>query len=287
MTKVLFIPPTWNSSRFREHYISSATTHGFTAMFFEGGITEAVLNQDSDIVLAQGISPDALSLVDDSWVVLDVENTYDVVDLFNAMHPELGAHWAATHGSAALAYGSWLVELGARLCSPHGDISWPDLQLSKVDSIELAQHSSSPQSNPLAFYQGLRLPLGTEWIWFPGMVGGANPVALEAGSWIELTGRAQHIVNGPNIFLPPGRWKATLSFSIDPEGSSPSLFCEWGGGAHEKPSRHFEIRRAGHYEISMECLLTVPDAVHFLLATQTALFSGKARIGELRVRRVG
>lgn len=287
MTQVLFIPPTWDSGRFRDHYVETAKASGVKAMFVSEGINAAVLKQGLDLVVAQSVSRDAGALVDDSWVVLDVENTYDVVDVFHAMHPELGMHWAATHGSAGLANGAWLVELGARLSSPHDAIIWPNLQLPAAEAVSLDRRRLPGKANPLAFYQGMRLPLGVEWTWTPCMLGGPNPEALEAGDWIELTGRAQHIVNGPNIFLPQGRWKATLSFSVDPDNSLPSLFCEWGGGAQKMSSCEFSIRRPGHYEIAMECELACPDAVHFLFATQTALFSGRARIGELRVRRVG
>lgn len=285
MTKLIFIPPSWDSTRYREHFTAEAEARGVEVVFLGAPVTPDDLANSKRLIIAQSVSAEIAPLVDDSWVVLHIENPQGVVDLFHTMHPEEGVRWAATHGSAGLAMSAWLLELGARPHRAHDLLSWADLDLPGTDEPGAPPTTSPLPDNPLTFYTGVSIPKDKAWTWAPGMLDGDDPSALAAARWIDITGSAHHIINGPYIFLPAGRWKATLTVSIDIESSNPTFVCQWGGAAHETSVCEVNIRHSGHYEITIESQLAWPDAVRFLFASKTALFSGRVRIGDLRIQR--
>lgn len=285
MSKVLFIPPSWDSLRYREHFAAEAEARGVEAVFVGEPLTLAHLTHPDKLVIAQSISAEIASQVDEDWIVLTMENPAGTADVFQSMHPDEGHLWAATHASAGLAMGGWLLELGARGHHASDDLAWPDLVLPGLVHMDVHEPPPLPTDTPLAVYDDIRIPVGKTWTWKAGVLGGENPAALRAGAWIDLTGHARHLVNGPHIFLPPGQWKAQLGVSIDIETSNPRFVCQWGGGAHATLVREIAVRHSGHYQVTMTTRLDWPDAVRFLFASKTALFSGRAKIGDLRVWR--
>ena len=65
-----------------------------------------------------------------------------------------------------------------------------------------------------------------------------------------LVGRRRLLLNGPNIFLPPGNWAFQAEISIDPPGRT-EILVEWGHG-HDVASLVAPISMAGRYELSLE-----------------------------------
>lgn len=90
---------------------------------------------------------------------------------------------------------------------------------------------------------------GTQWkpdvFLYPDIPSGEGV----AGS-LSLVGRRRLLFNGPNIFLPSGRWSFAAEFSIDPPGRT-ELVVEWGHG-YDVVSLVAPINVPGRYELQLE-----------------------------------
>lgn len=121
------------------------------------------------------------------------------------------------------------------------------------------------------------------WSWDMFEIGGSR-VSLERDRlFIDLTGRSRFLIYGPYVGLEPGRWTATLRFTIESRRSVPLAFY-WGSTPDEE-LLEIEILEPGVYEINITHTLSDPKAVEFRIYLQRAMFAGSMVLEGLSVKR--
>lgn len=102
---------------------------------------------------------------------------------------------------------------------------------------------------------------------------------------IDMTGRMRPMVHGPYIYLPAGRWRMDLDFTVDPEKAHAPLLFEWGSGA-EYSRIVTEIRFRGAYSISMDRIWTESESVQLRIWPAHPVFQGRFGFRGCRVTRL-
>lgn len=105
------------------------------------------------------------------------------------------------------------------------------------------------------------------------------------GARFDLTGRARILFDGPGIELPPGRWKALVTISVDTEGVRTPLRFDWGqDGRHEEFPVLFS--HPGVYRISLVSDFIASGQALLRLATPNGLFQGSVTLMDCMVEHV-
>lgn len=146
-------------------------------------------------------------------------------------------------------------------------------------------HPAAAES-PLALYDTLPVEAGTSASWAPHWFVYSDGYKLpHSPAWVDMTGRMRPLVFGPYIYLPAGRWRTDVSFSVDPERGHAPLLFEWGAGA-DYCRVMFEIRHPGTYGIHLDRIWPTPDSAQLRIWNAHPVFQGKIELQSCRVTRV-
>lgn len=91
---------------------------------------------------------------------------------------------------------------------------------------------------------------------------------------LDMTGGPRSFVHGPDMALPPGRWKVVARFSLDPAGSIHRFVAEWGL-SDDFSSFNLQTNRSGVFEITMAHEWTRPGTVELRIRLMEGCISGE------------
>lgn len=138
--------------------------------------------------------------------------------------------------------------------------------------------------SPLAIFDDLTP--GSSATWSPRWFAYTNGFeGSEDEPLIDLTGRMRPIVHGPYIHLPPGRWRAELRFTVDPERGHAPLLFEWGSGI-EFSRIMTEIHHPGTYGLSLDRIWLQGEASQLRIWPGHPVFQGRFGFKGCTVTRV-
>lgn len=156
---------------------------------------------------------------------------------------------------------------------------FPGLGSVEIDMAVVPPDREAP--SPLAMYGDFASGRVREVIWPVSLL--STPEARPGTDTpMSLMGRRRHLLVGPYLFLPPGRFKLTLEFVADVERLAPSLRFEWG--LTDDVAVHEEIINAsGQYRLEMVHSWDKPSAVALKVMVERATFGGWLSCGSCRV----
>ncbi|MGA0545365.1 hypothetical protein ACO2Q1_08830 [Brevundimonas sp. VNH65] len=197
---------------------------------------------------------------------------------------DLGPSEALYEGSLRLAAAELMLQNGADLIDMNdevvtlqglGDVSRPcEIAVSQLGS-----------DHPLALYKSAPLKTGDSIRWPPRVFSYPGLAAAPEDGRIELLGRRRMLFNGPNIFLPPGRWRLDAEFSINPPART-ELLIEWGFGEGAR-SLSVVIEHPGRYSVSLEQEWTRVAAADFRISLMIPALAGHLDFHGAVVTRIG
>lgn len=267
LTRRIFLPPSMQSGAILERVNALAAEQGRTATFIPGKADDTTpLDPSVDIAVYQELDFAALT-PDAEWTVAPPSALGSHVSFHKAMQPDQPDHWALTHGSAGAAGVQWLLDHGAQCLMPHG------LEDAASD------HPEPQNVGLLDSLYGTGAPvIGQSWDWREALIATSDAYRPDHEGWVNLTGRARHILSGPFMFLLPGRWRIEIEFDVDVETGVPRLAFQWGGAALEKTVFTTLLRKSGKYQVRLDAPVTRPDAAHCMVATDAAQLQGFLRL---------
>jgi hypothetical protein len=163
-------------------------------------------------------------------------------------------------------------------------LTFPTLGL--VERREEAPYRIHPSvsDSPLACFDDVR-PEGfanwsPRWFTYPDGYEGSDEEPQ-----IDMTGRMRPMVHGPSIYLPAGRWRVDLNFTVDPEKAHAPLLFEWGSGV-DFSRIVTEIRFRGAYSVGLDRIWDEPQPVQLRIWPAHPVFQGRFGFRGCRVTRV-
>ncbi len=269
---VIFIPPHLDTHAWATAIIGAAERAGHPCVFIGEPATPAMLADLDGIVLLQQISPELGGMISDAWIVIGVRSTDTVVDQYLAMHPDKDEAWASTHGSAGLAAAAWIVDNGGRYHLPAKVLDLGGGLVVRAPELPTPSRGRVPR---LGFYEDGPVPARNH-VW-RFRLEGFDADARQDGDWFDLTGRARAILSGPNVFLPPARWRLSATVELDPLGGAIELMTQWGGASLEKAKERMLVDTPGVYAFELEAELDRCDMAEWLVTLDRAHFKGRLR----------
>lgn len=91
---------------------------------------------------------------------------------------------------------------------------------------------------------------------------------------LDVSGMARTLILGPNLALPPGRWRVTASFAVDKLASTRTYLMEWGI-SEDSAEVAFSPGRAGVYKIEIEHSWRSAKPVELKLAIADSAVAGR------------
>ena len=272
LSPLVFVPASMQSGVLVERLHALAATQGLTSEFVaEKATDELIAAQTADVCIYQDLDFDLLH-PDARWSVALPDSMEDLIAIHKLLQPDQPDHWALTHGSSAAAGVHWLREHGAEV------IRFDDLTPAKID-VDLSASVAELES----LYAQWPLVPGQSWDWRAALIATSPAYTPDHEGWVNLTGRARHILAGPFIFLLPGIWKIDLDLEVDVETGSPRLAFQWGGAALEKTLFTTLLRKSGRYHVTLEARITRPDAAHCMVATDAAQLQGFLKLRDMKL----
>lgn len=140
----------------------------------------------------------------------------------------------------------------------------------------------------LDIYRSLPVTTGARASWATslfayGSYGSA--LALETDPLVDITGRARILVFGPQIALPPGKWKLKVVFLCDPDIGTTCLQMSWGYG-HDRQELWADIDARGEYVVEMTHEWSKVAESEFIIMSAQPHFSGAIKIVSIEVERL-
>ena len=172
----------------------------------------------------------------------------------------LGA--GAIHASEAIAEASMINDAVHITAADSGKPSialWPEFSVSlPVSSFEGFQSpEEAAWANAMLLYRNGPPVVGARARWEPPVFmydairADQRPAAWE----IDITGPVRHLVYGPYLTLPAGRWRTTLRFAVDEDAAAIRYRAEWGTRI-DHVSKTFSPVQPGVFEISLDYVFT-------------------------------
>lgn len=188
----------------------------------------------------------------------------------------LSEHDALYEASMRLATAWGLRERGAQVC-------WydePAIELPGLGRIEAPTGLAIPSKEWLTTSSALAMfdrgaamePKVVSWGQNLFLYPDRRPSEITDG-YHSLVGRRRLLLNGPNIFLPPGYWRFSAMLSIQPPGRT-ELLVEWGHG-HDVVSLTTPIGLAGRYELTLEKQWTEVQPADFRISLMIPALEGE------------
>lgn len=189
---------------------------------------------------------------------------------------DLSEHDALYEASMRLATAWGLRERGAQVCwFDEPAIELPGLgRIEALPSLAIPSPDWAMASPPLAMFdRGAAMePRVVSWGQEMFLYPDRRPSEITDG-YLSLVGRRRLLLNGPNIFLPPGYWRFSAELSIQPPGRT-ELLVEWGYG-HDVVSLTTPIGLAGRYEFSLEKQWTDVQPADFRISLMIPALEGE------------
>lgn len=278
----IFNPPSWRSGTLRQAIEVAAAAQDLTVRFAPERATDALLlSPQAQINIYQQLDFQSLTPAAAHWIVVPPPGSEDAIRLFQNLQPDLGRAWAVTHGSEGLAAALWLTEHGAALVPE--DCLWIGENPVGLTKLTPTDRSGAPE---LAAYACFHIPSGRSWSLDKSLLANSPGLITDSNGWHDLSGRARHLLIGPHIFLPEGKWRIDLEFDIDVEEGAPRLFVEWGGASLKRTGFTTIVRTSGTYQASLESLFNYPDAAQCLIATDAAQLQSRFRFRGCKLTRL-
>lgn len=201
---------------------------------------------------------------------------------FSTHSPSLIDRHAVFQSSIGLVVATHLLERDATLVEPRTR----ELNVPGVGLVEpMAMVDPVERRSPLGVYKSLPPQIGAVATW-PAELFSFSEAAFEPGEPdIDLTGRARIVVHGPYLHLPPGRWKATVQFTVEVLSQAPKLRVEWGS-APSFAAFETEVSESGVYELSLEHEWLAPGPAQVVVWLAQPIFEGRLIFGGCRVEKI-
>lgn len=103
---------------------------------------------------------------------------------------------------------------------------------------------------------------------------------------LDLTGRPRHLVSGPFIALPAGRWRATYRLTFDEKGGQLPFRLHWGR-FEQLETEDFVPGRRGMFEIAQEFTWAEAAPAEIRITQLEGAFDGRMTFAGIEVSRVG
>lgn len=233
---------------------------------------ERIANLTSDITVFHDIDFGQFTQGGARWTVVPASSLASYLGFHRAMQPDQPEYWVRSHASGAAMGVVWLEASGAQV------LRFADVPAGDTSSV-------SPESVKLLsdIFAEWPIPRGKSWDWRDAFIASSPEYKADQDGWVDLTGRARHILTGPYIFLPAGIWNVVMDFEVDVETGVPRFAFQLGGAALEKTLFTTLIRKSGRYQVSLDAKLDRPDAAHCMVATDAAQLQGFLRLGNLKL----
>lgn len=277
----LLLMPSHREAAWRGAIGVAAKERGWTVTKARGD--EAIRTPCPKIILVTDFQAVPLDAVD-AWVVVGGGDLEGV--LSSALERRPDQLEAQRFASVRLATASALIQTGAVVLDHEADVAdVPGLGLISPDvSAPNATPFSvdSAMAAPLAFYRHMPPPPGSSIVWPTSIFSYSLRREPTGGSPdIDLTGGARVLMHGPGFALPPGWWRVTVRFSVDPDEVAHLMF-EWGAaddttlyvGAFETP---------GYYELVLDHFWNEPAPAELKVSSERAHFMGRLVIEDCMV----
>ena len=139
----------------------------------------------------------------------------------------------------------------------------------------LPSGQQAPQDNwlALAVFEDLPVKVGGQATFAPGDFTYPDGDRTRGDGVIPLVGRRRLLLNGPNVWLPEGRWSFSARFALDPQDHA-ELFVEWGFGASTASYTQM-IEHPGTYEIVLEHVWPELAPADFRISMMTPALDGR------------
>ena len=220
------------------------------------------------------------------WIILG-SDPGEMLGRIRKAFPEWTHGEAVRHVSDRLATAAFLIDRGARLLDASATmVKIPGLEAIDLRPVESEQSLAEPAAG-LKMYDVLPVPTGSGAVWTPDLFRYTRGQQADGGEHrIDMTGRGRIVIHGPYLSLPPGLWRATATFDVDPEGIVAFLRFDWGVGV-EVVSEVAEITHPGRYSIVLERPWTTPGAAELRVWVSRPVFKGVFELIDCQVERIG
>lgn len=264
-------------NRWRQPLVDAANSAGVATI--ETPAPEHFLDEGRSLVLSDDIS----------WTLhIPVDRTYVFYDGVLPASPLGVVGFADRHemfkASRNLVIGSHAAQQGAEL----HDFSSRAVEFPGLGRIETggSESTSAVEHSPLGMYSRMPPPVGASANW-PGELFSFKPEAFHDGDAdMDLTGRPRILTHGPYFYLPRGRWRAEIRFTIDTENRSVPLQFDWGtDGAFATYQTRFS--KSGHYQLVLENDWSQPAPAQVVIRLSEGLFQGRLAFLGCEVTKVG
>ena len=273
LTPQVFVPPSLQSGEIIAHIHALAAQQGKSSAFVADKASDTVLaGQATDVTIFQELDFESLTPIGSDWTIALPSTLESCVAFFKMLQPDQPDHWALTHGSGAATAAYWLHSHGAQA-----------LAFDSLDSDPAAPDVSAAAKYLEDIYEQWPIPIAKSWDWREPLIASSPAYLPDQDGWVNLTGRARHVLSGPFIFLLPGIWKIEMDVEVDVETGVPRLAFQWGGAALEKTVFTTLLRRSGRYQVTLEAKITRPDAAHAMVATDAAQLQGFLRLKGMKL----
>jgi hypothetical protein len=149
-----------------------------------------------------------------------------------------------------------------------------------------AELPPSPRRRALADAVALLDPATPQAFWAPDLFLYESRLTPGGGPGdLDLTGRPRHLVCGPSIALPAGRWRATYRLTFDQSGGQLPFRLGWGR-FEELESEDFVPGRPGVFEIVQEFIWTETAPAEIRISQLGGAFDGRMTFSGVKVSRV-
>lgn len=271
LRSLVFIPPSLQSSAILSSIEQMATQQGKSFAFIPDKATDQLLATPSaDVCVYQEIDFAQLAGTAENWTLAVPNSSESCVSLYHTLHPDLPVSWALTHASAGIAAVHWLLDRGANI-----------LRFASEDTVEASEGVKDASRTLDELYSPWPIPLEKQWDWRAPLIATSDNYKLNPDGWLELTGRARHLLAGPYIYLPAGIWSVTIDIEVDIETGVPRFAFQWGGAALNKTVFSTLIRKSGRYQVRLDAVFDRPDAAHCIIATDAAQLQGFLKLGDV------
>lgn len=274
LSPLVFVPLSMQSGAIIARIEEAAHAQGKTVEVVHDKATdELVASRSADITVYQIIDFEQMTTRGPQWTVVPPTKMDSCIAFYRVVQPDLPEHWALTHGSASACGVYWLSEGGA--------------QMLRMD--DLPASGDTPPMDTASkllgdLYSQWPIPRGKSWDWRDAIIDTSSEYKTDHDGWVDLTGRARHILAGPFIFLQPGVWNIVMDVEVDVETGVPRFAFQWGGAALENKTLFTTlIRNSGRYQVSLDTKITRPDAAHCMVATDAAQLQGFVRLNSLKL----
>lgn len=273
LTPLVFVPLSLETGHFVARIEQLAAAQGKSVQVSYVKASDAtVLDRTADVTIYHEVEYGAFTHGGPEWTVVPALSLDSYLGFFQTIQPDLPDHWSLTQASGAAAVAHWLEQTGGQVITfddiPEADTAFVSRTTSKL----MADMHGKAHHAP-----------GTSWDWRDAFIATSPEYKPDENGWVDLTGRARHILTGPFIFIQPGIWNVVMDIEVDVETGVPRFAFQWGGASLEKTLFTTLVRKSGRYQVSVDAKISKLDAAHCLVATDAAQLQGFLRLDSFKL----